>query len=73
MLWNKTSLEQPTVPASGVSRYLTPLWVSGNEEPQDGPCQSDSSSSQSIIIDTAICKCSILIAYKVNFCLVNLL
>ncbi|KAD5317313.1 hypothetical protein E3N88_17259 [Mikania micrantha] len=52
MLWNKISLEQPRVPVSGVSRYLTPLWVSGNEEPRDGPCQSDSSSSQSIITDT---------------------
>ncbi|KAL8208354.1 hypothetical protein R6Q57_007766 [Mikania cordata] len=52
MLWKKISLEQPTVPVSGVSRYLTPLWVSGNEEPRDGPCQSDSSSSQSIITDT---------------------
>ncbi|KAD5317317.1 hypothetical protein E3N88_17263 [Mikania micrantha] len=52
MLWNKISLEQPTVPVSGVSRYLIPLWVSGNEEPRDGPCQSDSSSSQLIITDT---------------------
>ncbi|KAL8254436.1 hypothetical protein R6Q59_032657 [Mikania micrantha] len=42
MLWKKISLEQPTVPVSGVSRYLTPLWVSGNEEPREGPCQSDS-------------------------------
>ncbi|KAL8254437.1 hypothetical protein R6Q59_032658 [Mikania micrantha] len=43
MPWNKISLEQPTVPVSGESRYLTPLWVSGSVEPQEELCQSDSS------------------------------
>ncbi|KAM0040671.1 putative transcription factor Nin-like family [Helianthus debilis subsp. tardiflorus] len=42
MLWNKISLEQPTVQLSGESRYLTPLWVSANEEPRDEPSHSQS-------------------------------
>ncbi|KAM0000600.1 putative transcription factor Nin-like family [Helianthus debilis subsp. tardiflorus] len=42
MLWNKISLEQPTVQLSGDSRYLTPLWVSANEEPLDEPSHSQS-------------------------------
>ncbi|PWA68930.1 NIN-like protein [Artemisia annua] len=33
LLWNKVSLEPPTVSFSGESRYLTPLWVSRKEEP----------------------------------------
>ena len=33
LLWNKVSLEPPAVSFSGESRYLTPLWVSRNEEP----------------------------------------
>ncbi|GJX64861.1 NIN-like protein [Tanacetum coccineum] len=33
LLWNKISLEPPTVSFSGESRYLTPLWVSRIEEP----------------------------------------
>ncbi|KAM0026818.1 putative PB1 domain-containing protein [Helianthus debilis subsp. tardiflorus] len=43
MLWNKISLEQPTIQLSGESRYLTPLWVSGDKEPVDGSSQSKSS------------------------------
>ncbi|KAJ0572913.1 putative transcription factor Nin-like family [Helianthus annuus] len=42
MLWYKISLEQPTVQLSGDSRYLTPLWVSANEEPLDEPSHSQS-------------------------------
>ena len=34
-LWNKIFLEKPTIPSSGESRYLTQLWVSQNEEPQE--------------------------------------
>ncbi|XP_076925048.1 protein NLP6-like isoform X2 [Bidens hawaiensis] len=45
MIWNKISLEQPSVQFSDESRYLTCLWVSGTEEPSDEPCQSDSSQS----------------------------
>ncbi|GJR67341.1 NIN-like protein [Tanacetum coccineum] len=35
LLWNKVSLEPPAVSFSGESRYLTPLWVSRNDEPRD--------------------------------------
>lgn len=42
LTWNKISLEEPTIPLSGESRYLTPLWVSRYEEPQEEPYQSDS-------------------------------
>ncbi|PWA91151.1 NIN-like protein [Artemisia annua] len=34
-LWNKIFLEKPTIPSSGESRYLTKLWVSRNEGPQE--------------------------------------
>ncbi|KAD5317316.1 hypothetical protein E3N88_17262 [Mikania micrantha] len=45
MMRNEIVLEQPTVPVSGDSRYLTPLWVSVNVEE---PRQSDSSQSVAI-------------------------
>ncbi|KAD5317322.1 hypothetical protein R6Q59_032662 [Mikania micrantha] len=45
MMRNEFVLEQPTVPVSGDSRYLTPLWVSVNVEE---PRQSDSSQSVAI-------------------------
>ncbi|KAC9657512.1 hypothetical protein E3N88_45434 [Mikania micrantha] len=45
MMWNKNVLERPTLPLSGDSRYLTPLWVSANVE---RPCQSDSTQSVTI-------------------------
>ncbi|KAL8208356.1 hypothetical protein R6Q57_007768 [Mikania cordata] len=45
MMWNKNVLEQPTLPLSGDSRYLTPLWVSANVE---RPCQSDSTRSVTV-------------------------
>ena len=35
LMRNKFSLEQPRVPLSGEARYLTPLWVSRNEELRD--------------------------------------
>ncbi|GJV09108.1 NIN-like protein [Tanacetum coccineum] len=35
LLWNNISLEPPTVSFSDESRYLTPLWVSRDEEPRD--------------------------------------
>ncbi|GKC73705.1 hypothetical protein Tco_1119588, partial [Tanacetum coccineum] len=41
----KIFLEQRLVPLSGESRYLTQLWVSRNEECQDGLYQSDASQS----------------------------
>ncbi|PWA85634.1 NIN-like protein [Artemisia annua] len=34
-LWNKIFLEKPKIPSSGELRYLTQLWVSQNEEPQE--------------------------------------
>lgn len=43
--WNKISLEQPTVPCSGESIFLTQLWVSGNHEPREELHQSNSSQS----------------------------
>nr|GEZ55233.1 hypothetical protein [Tanacetum cinerariifolium] len=45
----KFSLEQPTLSLSGEARYLTPLWVSGNEESRDELRQSDPSDSKTII------------------------
>ncbi|KAD5317320.1 hypothetical protein E3N88_17266 [Mikania micrantha] len=45
MMWNENVLEQPTLPLSGDSRYLTPLWVSANVE---RPCQSDLTQSVTI-------------------------
>ncbi|KAD5317314.1 hypothetical protein E3N88_17260 [Mikania micrantha] len=45
MMWNENVLEQPTLPLSGDSRYLTPLWVSANVE---RPCQSDSTRSVTV-------------------------
>lgn len=45
MMWNKISLEQPKVPFFGEARYLTPLWVSGNEEPREELHRSDLSQS----------------------------
>ncbi|KAL8254440.1 hypothetical protein R6Q59_032661 [Mikania micrantha] len=44
-MWNENVLEQPTLPLSGDSRYLTPLWVSANVE---RPCQSDSTRSVTV-------------------------
>lgn len=49
LMRNKFSLEQPTIPLSGEARYLTPLWISGNEEPRDELRQTDSSDSKTII------------------------
>ncbi|GJU07572.1 hypothetical protein Tco_1124002 [Tanacetum coccineum] len=45
----KFSLEQPKRSLSGEARYLTPLWVSGNEESREELRQTDSSNSKAII------------------------
>ncbi|KAI7749894.1 hypothetical protein M8C21_014067 [Ambrosia artemisiifolia] len=41
-------LEQPTVPSFGESRYLTPLWVSENVEPQEELRVSDPSQPMTV-------------------------
>ncbi|KAJ0779682.1 putative PB1 domain-containing protein [Helianthus annuus] len=43
MMSDKIILEQPTVPSSGESRYMTYLWVSGYVEPPEELHQSDPS------------------------------
>ncbi|MFS7888360.1 putative PB1 domain-containing protein [Helianthus anomalus] len=48
MMSDKIILEQPTVPSSGESRYMTYLWVSGYVEPPEELHQSNPSQSLAV-------------------------